>query len=293
MLRGMTAVAGWPEAFRGSRAVAAGLVTRDQLRGPGFVRLYPDTYVPASAGEPDLRLRSLAAHLYTGGVLVGHSAAELLGVRCAPPGAPAEVNVEGTGQRSRPGLLVRRAWLEPKEIDPVEGVPVTTPIRTAYDLVRRGSLVERVIAVDALANLGTFEPDRLLHYAAYGWGTRGNADVAAALSLADRRSGSPMESRLRVLLVTSGLPRPEVQWVVQDPARRTAVWLDMAYPQWKIGIEYEGEGHAAPDQVLRDIGRYTRLVDKGWLILRYTKLDVLGEPRRVVEEVSRAISRAR
>jgi hypothetical protein len=64
-----TTVPGWPEAFRGSLAVAGGLSTSGRLRGPRFVRLYPDVYCPAADEPPDLRLRLLlhfAAH-YRGG----------------------------------------------------------------------------------------------------------------------------------------------------------------------------------------------------------------------------------
>jgi hypothetical protein len=80
--------------FRGSAAVAAGLVTRDRLYGPRFQRLFPDVYAPAAA-ESDLLLRSRAAGVYVGGrgVLVGYSAAELLGASCASANAPAEVTV--------------------------------------------------------------------------------------------------------------------------------------------------------------------------------------------------------
>jgi len=74
-------VAGWLVAFRGSCAVAAGLVSRNRLRGPGFRRVYRDTYV-RSGDELTLTLRSLAAYRYAAGcgVLSGHSAAELLRV---------------------------------------------------------------------------------------------------------------------------------------------------------------------------------------------------------------------
>lgn len=89
--------------FRGSAAVAAGLVTRDRLYGPRFQRLFPDVYAPAAA-EPDLLLRSRAAGVYVGGrgVLVGYSAAELLGASCASANAPAEVTVPD-GCRGGPG----------------------------------------------------------------------------------------------------------------------------------------------------------------------------------------------
>src|SRR5688500_14399514 len=78
--------------FRGSAAVAAGLMTPGRLRGPRFQRLFPDVYAPADL-EADLALRSAgAAVLVEGrGVLAGYSAAELLGASCSPADAPAEV----------------------------------------------------------------------------------------------------------------------------------------------------------------------------------------------------------
>ena len=79
-----------------------------------------------------------------------------------------------------------------------------------------------------------------------------------------------------------------MQWPVQDEQRRTVVWLDLAYPEFGIGIEYEGEEHTAPERVLRDISRYTRLVDRGWRIYRYTKYEVYRAPERIVAELARA-----
>jgi hypothetical protein len=80
-------------AFRGSHAVAAGLVTPDRLRGPRYRRLLPDVYAPVVAEPLDLLLRSLAAYrLVEGrGVLSGYSAAVPLDAGCAPRlDAPAE-----------------------------------------------------------------------------------------------------------------------------------------------------------------------------------------------------------
>lgn len=282
----------WPEVFRGSEAVAAGWVTSARLRGPRFVRLFPDVYAPAGNEPPDLALRSRAAALLVGdrGVLSGYSAAELFGAPCAPRGAPAEVTLLAGRQRPHPGLLVHRDRLAPGELRRVGEVSVTSPVRTAYDLARRLDLVEAVVAVDALSNRGCFLPDLLLHVAVHYPRARGNTRLAEVLAHADRRAGSPMETRLRLLVVRAGLPRPEVQWVVQDERARTAVWLDLAYPRHCIGVEYEGEQHTGPEGVLRDIGRYTRLVDRGWRIYRYTKMDLYGCPERIVGELTRALA---
>lgn len=59
-----------------------------------------------------------------------------------------------------------------------------------------------------------------------------------------------------------------------------------------IGIEYEGEGHAEPDQVLRDVGRYTALVDKAWRIYRYTEFEILRRQDLIVAQLIRARERS-
>jgi hypothetical protein len=279
--------------FRGSDAVAAGLVTRGELRGPRYRRVFPDTYVRAR-DRLDLALRSRAGYRYVEGrgVLAGYSAAELLGAPCAPLAAAVEVLVPTAEQRGRDGLVVHRDRIAPGEIVGVGGLRMTSFMRTAYDLARREPLVEAVVAVDALARVGRFEPDLLLNFAVRYRGSRGNKAVSEVLTHVDRRSGSPMETRLRLLLVLGGMPRPQAQWVVQDERSRTAVWLDLAYPEHRIGIEYDGELHTAPDAVRLDIARHTALLDKGWRVYRYTKLDVLQRPEMIIEQVRRGLSTA-
>jgi very-short-patch-repair endonuclease len=287
-------VPGWPEAFRGSAAIEAGLVTRRVLRGRRFRRLYPDTYVRQQP-HVGFALRSQAAFRYVEGrgALCGHSAAELLGASCGHPEAPAEVVVWGGGQRTHPRLCVSHRSVEPDDLILLDGIRVTSPLRTAFDLACRGSLVERVVAVDALANVQGFAPDNLLTFCAQNPGARGSIDLAEVLALADRRAASPMETRLRLLLVLGGLPRPQVQWPVQDPRARSVAWLDLAYPEALVGVEYDGAVHTHPDAVLRDIGRHTALLDQGWQVFRYTKHDVRDRPELIVAQVGRALARAR
>jgi very-short-patch-repair endonuclease len=198
---------------------------------------------------------------------------------------------DGGRGRERPGLLVHRDRIAPGEVVRVGDVVVTHPVRTAWDLARRLDLVEAVVAVDRLANHRRFNPDLVLNFPVHYPRARGNNLVYEVLAHAERYSGSPMESRLRMLLVLAGLPRPAAQYAVQDPAARTAVWLDLAYPDLRIGIEYDGEEHTAPDRVLRDIGRGTRLLDRDWWVYRYTKHEIRQQPELIVEEVARARER--
>jgi very-short-patch-repair endonuclease len=224
-------------------------------------------------------------------VLSGYSAAELWDASCGVREAPAEITVPGGGRRQHPGLIVHRDELAPGEIGRLGELRITAPLRTGWDLARRGELVRAVVAVDALARVGRFTPDLLLNFARHYPRARGAELLPEVLALADRRSGSPMETRLRLLLIGAGLPRPQVQWVVQDEAARRAVWLDLAYPDHMLGIEYEGDEHTEPDRVLRDIRRSTRLVDQGWRLYRYTKHEIYRESERIVAEVRRGLRR--
>ena len=279
--------------FRGSEAVRADLVTAGRLRGPHFARLFPDVYARAGA-EPDLTLRSLAAYLYARrrGVLSGYSAAELLGASCAPLGVRPEITAPGRGVRDHPGLVLHRDALRGDEVLQHAHLAVTNHLRTAYDLARWcDDLVQAVVSVDALARCGGFAPEQVLRLADRYPRARHRRRLGRVVALADARAGSPMETRLRLLLVLGGLPAPQVQWVVQDERRRRAVWLDLAYPEHRVGIEYEGEEHLRPDRVLRDIGRGTDLVDQGWRLYRFTKREVFGEPAEIVAKIDRALRR--
>jgi hypothetical protein len=126
------------------------------------------------------------------------------------------------------------------------------PTATAYDLGRHSDLVEAAVAIDALANAGRFDPADLLALAQRSPSPRGCRMLRRGVALADRRAESPMETRLRLRLVLGGLPTPEVQFPVLDDVRRRVVWLDLAYPEQRIGIEYEGADHGRPERVLRD-----------------------------------------
>lgn len=266
------------EPFRASEAIAAGLVTRARLRGPRFVRLFPDVHVRVGDHPPDLLLRSLgAARLVAGrGMLGGWSAAHLLGADVAPRDAPAEVVVQ-QDQRTHPGLLVRREAVPAAETWTAYGCSVTSPLRTAYDLARRLPLVEAVVAVDALCRVprSGFAPDDLLRRRESG--ARGCRQLDRVAELADPRAESPMETRTRLMLVSAGLPAPVVQYELRDGTGRVVARFDLAYPRARLAIEYDGVGHDVFGQ--RGLGYDDRRRDLrtgalGWRTIRLTAADL-------------------
>ena len=66
------------EPFRGTVAVAAGLLTEQQLRGPAWRRLFRDVYICADALVDHLTLCKAAALLLPAGAALSHRSAALL-----------------------------------------------------------------------------------------------------------------------------------------------------------------------------------------------------------------------
>ena len=269
--------------FRGSMAVVCGLVTEAELRSPRFQPVFRDVYAPAGC-ELDLVLRSRAAHLLlpAHGALAGHSAAALLGAECSPRTAPAEVIAPRGEVRPRRGLVVRQDRLDPDEICIVDGHRVTTPLRTARDLGRRLRLVEAVAAVDALVRLGRFDVAALLLGPP---GARGCRQLRRVVELANPLAESPMETRLRLLLVLAGLPAPELQYRVRDAHGAVLARVDLAYPAARLALEYDGEVHFDEEHSRRDRLRDLRLDDVDWHTMRFTRDDVLRTPQDTVRRV--------
>jgi very-short-patch-repair endonuclease len=214
--------------------------------------------------EVDLALRSRAAAVHVGhrGVLVGYSAAELHGASCAARDAPAEVTVPGSEVRARPGLRVFRFRPTRTEVTTLDGLALTTPVRTAYELGRRPDRTEAVVGLDTLAHDCRFAPETVLDVVDAHPGDRGLATLRCAVALSDRRAGSPMEFRIRIAIHRYRLPPPVVQHPL-GPYR-----LDLAYPVVRLAVEYDGRDHREPERAIRDLRREAYLTACGWEVLR-------------------------
>jgi hypothetical protein len=278
--------------FVGRDAIAAGLLTRSQLAGETWRRLLPDIY--AWADLPlDHGLRCLAAGLYLRGrgAVSGRDAAALWGADALMRGAPVEVTVP-RGARVRPagGLVVVRSPLPAGDVAAWAGIPLTTPGRTAFDLARRLPLVEAVVAVDAMLAARLVTSANLAASAAIRPYWPGLARLRKVLLLCDAGAESPQESRLRLILIAGGLPRPVCQYEVRDAAGLFVARLDLAYPAHRLGIEYEGDHHRGRGVFQDDLRRINRLRACGWTVLRFAARDVFGDRVRVVATVRAALA---
>jgi len=146
----------------------------------------------------------------------GRTAAWLHGIDVEPCD-PIEVTIpKESGAAARAGLIVRRAALPKSDVVIVRRLRATSINRTLRDLCGRLSLTEAVVVMDAALHQRIADLTKLTTYAAATSRRIGAINLRRAVTLAEPLSESPMESRLRMLLVLSGLPRPEAQASVVD-----------------------------------------------------------------------------
>jgi very-short-patch-repair endonuclease len=119
-------------------------------------------------------------------------------------------------------------------------------------------------------------------------GAKGIARLRRAIELAEPATESPMETRLRMLLVMARLPRPRAQVPLHDQQGRFIGRPDLYYPENKLGLEYDGATHR--DTLVEDNRRQNRLLNAGIRLLRFTAADIYGTPESVIEQVRRATS---
>ncbi len=120
---------------------------------------------------------------------------------------------------------------------------------------------------------------------------RGAAALREALPLVRTRSRSRKETQTRLLLLAAGLPEPSLNHPVVVE-REVVALVDLAYPDRKVGIEYEGEQHLIdPRQWARDIRRYEMLADLGWRIIRVTASDLAQHRKEFAKRARAALSR--
>jgi very-short-patch-repair endonuclease len=266
----------------GSEALASGLVTRQTLRTK-YIKLHYNIYAEAGL-KLDAPSRARAAWLWSRrtATLVGYSAAALHGTRWLPDDAPAEL--AHANQPAPPGILIHRGTIPDDEMCLRQSIDCTTPARTAYDIGRRVPGDTAIKMIDALLNATGCSVEAVEQTVDRHSGARGIRGIRAALDLADGGAESPKETELRLLLVRDGLPRPVTQ--IRVGRRR----VDMGWPEWKVGVEYDGEHHwTNPDSHAADIERLEYLGAQGWTIVRVSARQLRYDQAAILTRVRRAL----
>ena len=256
----------WP--FLGAEALACKAIPERAMRSL-YEAVYPGVYVPWRV-ELTASQRARAAWLWSRrrAVVTGQSAAALLGAKWVDPLAPAELAYRN--RRPPAQITVHTDRLLDAEVLAVDGISVTRPARTAFDIGRRTTTrLQALQRLDALTNATDIKPSDVEAVIAEHSGARSLLRLRRVLSLVDGGAESPQETRTRLALIDAGLPRPQTQIRVLDEYGDFVARIDMGYEDLRVGIEYDGPQHwTNREQRDRDIDRYTALLDVGWTIIR-------------------------
>lgn len=279
----------WP--FRGTEALAAGLVTPHQLRTE-FECVHRNVYVPR--GQPLTPVtRAIAAWLWSGrtATVAGLSAAALHRTAWIDAWLPAELN-----RRSRDkahGIVLHSDALWDDEICLRDGIQLTSPARTAFDLGRRKGLTTAVIRLDALAHATGVKAADVELLAERHRGARGLVQLRRVLPMVDGGAESPYETKTRLAIVAGGLPRPQTQIEVRNDWGAVLARIDMGWEEWKVGVEFDGAHHwTDPAQRTHDIDRLAELEARGWAIIRVSADLLRHRPEVVIARIRRALRAA-
>jgi hypothetical protein len=278
--------------FIGAHAISEGALTPRQLRDGPYVRVLRGVYAdPSLPRDHLLRCRAAALLMPERAALGGRSAAALLGAPAPNYIDPVTVVVPAGEQwRGPAGVRVHRAPLAREDvIENEDGVRHTTAIRTAWDVGALERTATAVGVLDAMLRNGVLDIAHLQPTLRTGAGRWGARRVRAAFELVDARSESPPESWVRVACVLGGLPSPVPQYEVIE----SGTWLgrvDLAWPEARLIVEYEGEYHFEGLQIARDDDRYRRLEAAGWRVIRLSAAD-LRDLEAVVRRIQKELSR--
>jgi hypothetical protein len=220
----------------------------------------------------------------------------------------------GVADFTGPGLVVRGSEVPAHVVAVVDGIPVTDLRRTAVDLARGRSLAQALIPLDAAARrlaarqgadaptnrIRAMSPSgswsasdvraavalpgardrarREFEYALtamHGW--RGVVSARRAVTYADPRSESPLESRSRGWFITAGISALDIG--VRVDARGSTYWADFCSREHRVIGEADGWAkYGATTEAVRfslkaERRRQEDLEGEGWRFVRWTSDD--------------------
>ena len=205
-----------------------------------------------------------------------HRAAPDVQVFC-PPGRRLRIGLVSSGER----------MLAAGDVVELDGLRVTTPLRTTCDLGRLLHRDQALAAMDSLAALRAFDRDQLLRSVHRFKGYRGVIQLRILAPLVDPLAGSPGESILRLRWLDAGLPRPTCQVPVASPTG-ARYYVDLGLPEHCFGAEYDGAEFHGEAERTHDEARRRWLRDRAWTIVVVRAQNIHGR----LQDAERMLRRA-
>lgn len=280
------------------REVAAGVVQRN-LRTGAWIRVRRGAFTPTRelTDEQYGRARQLAlAHAAATlrqsapDAVLSHDTAAL--VRGLPlldlPGRTHLVQEGRRAGNAADDVVRHHRAHAPSEREEVHGLAVTPMARTVVDCACALGVRAGLVVADAALAAG-LDRQECAEIVADSPGMRGIRAARAVVDLADDGAESPGETIARWTLLHAGLPCPETQVAVET--HLGVFWLDLGWPQWRLGVEYDGTGKYLDTPratVLAEKRRQEAIEEAGWRLIRVTSAD-LRVPLTLAARVRRAL----
>ena len=272
-----------------SDALAQGL-TDHVLRGPRYQKVLHDSYLPSDAEITPVE-RALAALEHCGPTAFAshHTAAQYWGL-WAPDDPDIHISgVKGTLLTKATGVRRHEAHVDAEAVrrGPIR---VASPVQVFLGLAKWIGLVDLVTLGDSILHKGLATRDELVGRAAQ-WSGHGARKARQAADLVREGVDSPMETRLRMLIVLAGLPEPVVNHVLHHEDGSWWMRFDLSYPGLRIAIEYDGRQHAEdPVQWQRDIDRREDMDRIDWRLLVVRAPGIYARPDLTLGRVVAALA---
>lgn len=269
--------------FTRAQLIGAGL-SPQILRRRDFKQVTGSVWVRADGVDDDTAIRA-ALVLHPEGAVASHfSACRLLGLPV--PVHPFEhVTVfRAEDRRFRPELK-SHVTTRPRQVWRVRGIQTLDPVTVFIQMAGSLSLVDLVVLGDAIVRVHDIAPRRLLKACRRSTDYY-SARAAKAAAYVRSHVDSPMESRLRMLIVLAGLPEPRTGAGIRNADGTWRRRFDLYYEGSRLIVEYDGRQHATDTkQWLSDLERREELDRAGYRILVVTAKGVFVEPRDTLERV--------
>lgn len=240
-----------------------GRPTRHQVARGEWRRVSHGFYVPAwVVDDPEQRVLEAAARLPSYGGVTGWGALRWQGATWFDGEdrvgqRPLTIVTTGADVRRQPGLDVSEERLAPAEIVEVDGLRVTTAVRSVcFEMRHARTLWEAVEALDMAAYADLVDLAEVATYVDTRSGSRGVGQARAALALGDENSWSPPETWLRLVWeLHAGRNRPLTNRPVFDRRGTHVGTPDLIDPEAGVIGEYDGALHLSGRQRGRDVAR--------------------------------------
>lgn len=172
------------------------------------------------------------------------------------------------------GVVGHHAKPEGVHTTTVKGLRVASAAQTWCDLATVLSVRELIVVGDALVRRK--QPlesmDRLRRTVNGGGGRRGARKLRVAFESVRPGVDSPQETEIRLIIVEAGLPEPIVNAPIRNSHGAFIALGDLAYPEYRVLIEYDGAHHFAGDeQMYKDIDRLDNVMEEKWRVVRLNK----------------------